>query len=114
MSSISLTVIDSTLAPFTNFISLSATGIGVIIQGCITKINIDNKIESCKFACTNYKKVLTQLNIYTNGLPYYEAVFLSDIKVLDNIVIDTCPTINGMSDRYDRIYPHQSDRLAAI
>ena len=44
-----------------------------------------------------------------NGLPYDEALFLSDTKVLDDIVIYTCPTINGMSDRYDRIYLHQSN-----
>ena len=44
-----------------------------------------------------------------NGLPYDEAVFLLDTKVLDDIITDTCSTINGMSDRYDRIYPHQSN-----
>ena len=61
MTSMSLTVLGSALVPFTHFISLSITGIGVILQGYITKSNINNKIESCKFAYTNYKKVLTRM-----------------------------------------------------
>lgn len=108
MTSISLTALGSVLTPFTNFASLSITGVGVILQGYITKSNINNKMMNCKFAYTNYNKILKQLNTYMNGLPYEEVVFLSDTKVLDDIVTCTCPTINGMSDRYDRIYLQMS------
>ena len=44
MSSIALTVIGSVLVPLTHFISLSITGVGVIIQGYITKSDINKHI----------------------------------------------------------------------
>ena len=49
MSPISLTVVGSALAPFTHFATLSITGVGVIIQGYVTKSDITKKIESCRF-----------------------------------------------------------------
>ena len=49
-----------------------------------------------------------------NGLPYDEALFLSHTKVLDDIVIDTCPTINGMSDKCDKVYLHQSSSNLSV
>ena len=100
----SLTVLGSALVPFTNFISLSITGLGVIIQGCITKSNIAKKVESCKFAYASDKKVLIQLKTYLNDVPFDEAFFLSHTKVLDDIITDICPTINGMSKKYDRLF----------
>ena len=78
MSSISLTVIGSTLAPFTNFISLSVTDISVIIKGYVTQSNIDDKTETCIFAYTSYNKIPIQLKSYVNGILYDEKVFLTD------------------------------------
>ena len=100
MSSIALTVIGSVLVPLTHFISLSITGVGVIIQGYITKSDINKHIESCRFAYTSYNKILIQLKTYFNGIPFDETVFLTDTKVLDDIVTDLCPTINGMAEKY--------------
>ena len=102
MSSMSLTVAGSALVPFTHFASLSITGVGVIIQGYVTRFDIAKKIDSCRFAYTSYNKILVQLRMYFRGIPYDEKVFLTDTKVLDDIVIDICPTINGMSKKYDR------------
>ena len=101
MSSIFLTVVGSALAPFTQFSSLSITGVGVIIQGYVTKSDIIKRVESCKFVYTSYK-ILIQLKTYFSGIQYDEKVFLKDTKVLDDIVIDICPTINGMSKKFDR------------
>ena len=108
MSSIALTVIGSALVPLTHFTSFSITGIGVLIQGYLTKSDIAKKVESCKFAYTSYYKILIQLKTYFRGIPYDEKVFLTDTKVLDDIVVDLCPTINGMSNRYDKIYCQQN------
>ena len=108
MSSISLTVIGSALAPFTHFTSLSITGVGVIIQGYVTKSDIAKKIKGCTFAYTSYNKILIQLRMYFRGIPYNEKVFLTDTKVLDDIVTDICPTINGMSKKYDRMFNRES------
>ena len=92
MSSISLTVVGIALAPFTHFANLSITGVGVIIQGYVTKSDIAKKIESCRFAYTSYNKILIQLGTYFRGISYDEKVFLTDTKILDGIVTDICPT----------------------
>ena len=36
-------------------------------------------------------------------MTYEEAIFLSDLKIMDNVVTDLCPPINGMSKIYDEI-----------
>ena len=46
--SILLSVSGAGLAPLTHFISLSITGVGVIIQSYVTKSNIAKKIESSR------------------------------------------------------------------
>ena len=102
MSSIALTVIGSALVPVTHLTSLSITGVGVIIQSYLTKSDINKYIESCRFAYTSYNKILIQLKTYFNGIPFGEIVFLTDTKVLDDIVTDLCPTINGMPKKYSR------------
>ena len=68
ISSISLTVAGSALTPFRHFASLSITGVGVIIQGYVTKSTIAKKIESCRFAYTSYNKILIQLRTYFRGI----------------------------------------------
>ena len=80
------------------------TGSGVLVQGYVSKSNLSNKVEDCRFAYTSYQKVLTQLRSYLRGLPYDNQILLSDLKVLDDIVTDSCPTVNGMGDRYDKKY----------
>lgn len=106
MSSVSLIVIGGIAGGVTaNPIILGViSGPGVLIHSYITKSNINSKVEMCKFAYTSYKKILTQLRSYLRGLPYDETVFLSDVKVIDDIIIDLCPPVNGMSGKYDKIY----------
>lgn len=80
------------------------SGPGVIIQGYLSKSDLANKVEHCKFAYTSYKKILTQLRSHLRGIPYNESIFLSDVKVLDDIVTDLCPPISGVVKKYDKIY----------
>ena len=35
-------------------------------------------------------------------MPYDETVFLYDVKVIDDIVIDCCPSVNGLFDEYNK------------
>ena len=67
----------------------------MLIQGYISNSNIQRTIKTRRFAYTSYEKVLTQLKSYLRGMPYDEVVLLSDLKVLDDIVTDLCPPING-------------------
>ena len=58
----------------------------------------------CRFAYTSYQKTLTQLKSYLHGMTYDESILLSDLEIIDDIVTDLYPPINGMSKKYDKIY----------
>ena len=36
-------------------------------------------------------------------MTYDELIFLSDLKLIDDVVTDLCPPINGTSKKYDKI-----------
>ena len=36
------------------------------------------------------------------GASYDENIFLSDIKVIDDIVIDNCPSVDSLYDKYKK------------
>ena len=57
-----------------------------------------------RFAYTSYKKILIQLKTFLRGMPFDESILLSDLKVIDDIMTDICPAINGMSEKYDKSY----------
>ena len=80
------------------------SGPGILIQGYLSKSNIKTKTEMCRYAYTSYQKILTQLKSYLRGMTYDESILLSDLKIIDDIVTDLCPLINGMSKKYDKIY----------
>ena len=82
MSSISLTVIGSVVGAVTlnPIVIACVAGPGVLIQGYLTKSNLINNVERCKFAYTSYKKILIQLKSFLRGLSYDDTIFLSDVK----------------------------------
>ncbi|KAL9968239.1 hypothetical protein ACROYT_G026589 [Oculina patagonica] len=102
MSSIGLTVIGTVVGSITlNPIVIGClTGSGVLIHGYITKSNISDKVNKCKFAYTSYEKVCIQIKCFLRGLPSDENAFLTDLKVLDDIVIDQCPTVDEYVKKY--------------
>ena len=103
MSSIGLTTIGSIAGAVTLnlFVLGCIAGPGILIQGYLTKSNTTDKVEQCKFAYTTYYKILTQIKAFLRGMPYDETVFLSDVKVIDDIVIDCCPSVTGLFDKYN-------------
>ena len=102
MSSIVLTTIRSIASGVTlNPIVLGCiAGPGILIQGYLTKSNIPDQVEQCKFAYSTYYKILTQIKAFLRGMPCDETVLLSDVKVIDDIVIDCCPSVTGLFDKY--------------
>ena len=103
MASIGLTTIGSIAGAITlNPIVLGCIADpGILIRGYLTKSNLLDKVERCKFAYSTYHKILTQIKAFLRGIPYDEAVFLSDVKVIDDIVIDCCPSVTGLFDKYN-------------
>ena len=103
MSSIGLTVTGSVVgaATLNPIIIACVAGPGILIQGYLTKVNLIDNVERCKFAYTSYEKILTQIRSFLRGLAYDKIIFLSDVKILDDIVIDTCPSVNAFYKKYD-------------
>ena len=108
LSSISLTTVGAILGGVTlNPIILgSLTGCGIMIQAYLTKSDLNKRVDRCKFAFTSYEKVLVQLKSFLRGLPYDERNFLTDLKVLDDIIIDQCPSADKYYDKYNEIFIH--------
>lgn len=104
MTSIGLTAIGSIAGAVTlNPIVLGCiAGPGVLIQGYLTKTDITNKVEQCKFAYSSYYKILTKIKSFLPGMPLDELVFLSDVKVIDDLIIDSCPSVTTLFDTYNK------------
>ena len=106
LSSIALTTIGAIAGSITlnPIILASLSGSGIMIQSYLMKSDLNKRVDRCRFAYTSYEKVLVQLKSFLRGLPYDEAMFLSDIKILDDIVIDQCPSINKYFDQYNSTF----------
>ena len=106
LSSIGLTTTGAIIGGVTlNPIILgSLTGSGIMIQAYLTKSDLNKRVDRCKFAFTSYERVLVQLKSFLRGLLYDESNFLSDLKVIDDIIIDQCPSIEKYFDKYDKVF----------
>ena len=104
MTSIGLTVAGTIVGSITlnPIITASIARPGIIIQGYLIKSDIANKADKCHFAYTSYQKLLTQLRGFLRGLSYDIKELLHDIKIIDDIVIDSCPTIDHFYKKYDK------------
>ena len=106
MSSIFLTSLGAIIGSITlNPIILGAlTAPGIMIQAYLTKSDLNNRVDRCKFAFTSYEKVLIQIKTYLRGVKYNESDFFTDRKVLDDIISDQCPSITKLHSKYDKLY----------
>ena len=104
LSSLGLTSIGAIIGAITlNPIILGClSGSGIMIQAYLTKSDLDKRVDRCKFAYTSYERILVQLKSFLRGLPYDENNFLSDLKVLDDIIIDQCPSIDKYFEKYNK------------
>lgn len=106
LSSLGLTTVGSIAGAITlNPIILgSLAGPGVMIQGYLVKSDLNKRVDRCRFAYTSYEKLLVQLKSFLRGLPYDESMFLSDLKILDDIIIDSCPSVDKYFEKYSKIF----------
>ena len=108
MTSIGLTIVGSVVGVVTlnPIVVACVAGPGVLIQGYLTKSHLDNRVDRCRFAYKTYEKFLVQLKSFLRGLPYDISLFLSEIKLLDDIVIDSCPTVDKYFEKYTNKFTH--------
>ena len=104
LSSISLTVVGTITGSVTlnPVVAGTVVGAGVIIQGYLAKTNLLQKIGKCRFAYTSYEKIMVQLRSFMRGIPYDENTFLSDIKIIDDMIINQCPSADEYSKKYNK------------
>ena len=80
------------------------TSCGVMIQAYLTKSDLNRRLNMCLFAHKNYDKTLIQLKGFLRGIPYDNDIFLSDLKLLDDIISDQAPSIDKYSKKYSKIF----------
>lgn len=80
------------------------SGTGTVIEGYVATRKLSRSVEMCRFAYTSYKKILIQLRSYLRGLQYDEVTFLTDCKVIEDSIIDLCPPIDGLLDKYHKTF----------
>ena len=68
-------------------------GVGIIVGGVAKKKDFKKKIETTKMAYTTYEKVLVELRSALRGDEWSKEEFVDRIKILDEIIIDQCPSI---------------------
>ena len=104
LSSVSLTVAGTIIGSVTlnPIVGGCLVGPGVIIQAYLAKTNLIQKIAKCRFAYTSYEKIMVQLKSYLRGMSYDINIFLSDIKTIDDMVIDQCPSVDQYFKKYDK------------
>ena len=104
LSSIGLTVVGTITGSVTlnPVIAGCVVGAGVIIQGYMAKSDLVQRIAKCRLAYTSYEKIMVQLRSYLRGMEYDENVLLSDIKVIDDMIIDQCPSVDEYFEKYKK------------
>ena len=106
LSSIALTVTGTITGSVTlnPIIGGSIVGAGVLIQGYLAKSDITNKTSQCRLAYTTYEKLLIRIKSYLRGLDFDMTLLLSDIKSIDEMIVDQCPSADEFSKKYSKKY----------
>ena len=60
-------------------------------------------IETPTFAFCAYDKTLYELRTARGGLPFDRMMFINDVKMLDDIIVDSCPNVNKQSENFTRL-----------
>ena len=74
-------------------------GAGLLLKTFTDYKHFDRKIEMCNYAYTTYEKVLTDLRSCLRGNPFDHDSFIDDMKLIDEVVTDLCPSIESDIDK---------------
>lgn len=66
---------------------------------CVIR-NYKKKIEPCRFAYTSHEKILVDLYSFMRGKSYDDQDYLTQVRVIVDIIIDMCPLV----DKWDKEY----------
>lgn len=104
ISSAGLIVVGSVVGGITlNPAILGAvSGSGLLLKTYSEIKNFSRKIETAKFAFTTYQKTLVELRSCLRGGMFNNEIFVNDMKLLDEIIIDTCPIVDRFEKQYSK------------
>ena len=116
LGSVGLVVIGTISGSVTlNPIILGAiSGASVLLQAYDTAKKYDRKLENCRSGYTSYFNILSELrNSLRNGV-FNELIVLNKCSIIDNIIIDNCPTISNkiIKNIYNKKFIVQSTNKA--
>ena len=103
ISSLSLIAVGTIAGGLTlnPFILGIINGVGIIMGGITKKKDFKKKIETTKMAYTTYEKVLVELRSALRGDEWCKEEFINRIKILDEIIIDQCPSsVDNFAEKY--------------
>ena len=82
-------------------------GAGILAQSYLAKSDINNRVNRFEHAYITYEKVLSLIKSHLRGLPYDESSLLTELRVIDEIVVEQCPPLGSLSNankRYSKKY----------
>ena len=89
----------------TSGVSLVAVStVSVLIQGWMSRQNLDLKIQNCLHAYQSYAHVLVMLKDMIRSCNFEEDLLLKTVQNIDNYVIDTSRVVDKYLYQYDKIF----------
>ena len=80
------------------------SGSGLLLKTLTELKNYSRKIEMSKFAYTTYQKTLVELRSGLRGKHFDHELFINDMKLIDEIIIDMCPAVVRFEKQYTKKY----------
>ena len=95
---------------FENTIVVSClAGWGTVLKGWNNFKKFPIKVDRCQIAYTTYAKILTELQTYTQGIPFDEDSFLINMHTFSDTITDFSPAIsNRCMQKYHRRFYYVS------
>ena len=91
----------------------SISGTGVLLHTYATAKKYDRQLENCRFPYASYFDLLSELINSLRGSAFDESIFFNKCSIIDNIIIDNCPTISDqIMKKYDKKFKVQSANKA--
>ena len=109
MSSIGLALIGAStgFATLNPIIAGCTISVSAIIQGCLVKSKLAEKVAKCRSAYISYEKILIELKSFLRGLPYDINMIMTDYKRIEDMITDQCPNADSYFKKYDEMYRYE-------
>ena len=88
----------------------SISGVGIVAQSYVAKSGMADRSSKCKYAHVSYEKALSLIKSHLRGAPYDENTLITELRLLDEIIVDECPPLGKITTKYSKKYPQITPR----